>query len=69
MLPDPRTFVILGHSEGGGRGEDGAGLLALTQLLRRISGLSEEAITGEYGDFYLTSTVLSASLIVQERPS
>ena len=37
MLPDPRTLVILGHSEGGGRGEDGAGLLALTQLLRRIS--------------------------------
>ena len=29
----------------------------------------QEAVRGEYGAFYLTSTVLSASLIVQERPS
>ena len=39
--PDPRALVILRHSEGGGRGEDGAGLLALAQLLRRLSELSD----------------------------
>ena len=38
--PDPRALVILRHSERGGRGEDGAGLLALAQLLRRLSELS-----------------------------
>ena len=39
--PDPRALVILRHSEGERRGEDGAGLLALAQLLRRLSELSD----------------------------